>query len=81
MPTLGLTGSVLQGETKDGIALLDGVLLVRLAGESLSDSVESGGRRELVCNATPSATWHSRGGGGGWRSRVCLPFFRDIVAV
>lgn len=51
MPALGLTSSVLQRESKDGIALLDGILLVGLAGESLSDGVKSSGGRELVCNA------------------------------
>lgn len=78
MPALRLASSILQGKGKDGIALLDGVLLVLFAGESLSDGVESGGGRELVCGATPLAIYKS---GDKGSSHVRLPFLRDIVAV
>lgn len=50
MPALGLAGGVLEGECEDGVALLDGVLLVRLAGvQSVIDGIEGRGRRKLVC--------------------------------
>ena len=50
MPALGLAGGVLEGECEDGVALLDGVLLVRLAGvQSVIDGIEGRGGRELVC--------------------------------
>lgn len=49
MPLLGLASGVLEDESKDGVALLDGVLAVGVAaGKSAVDGVESGGGGELV---------------------------------
>lgn len=49
VPALGLAGLVLEGEGKDGAALLDGVLAVGLAGgEGRVDLVEGSRRGELV---------------------------------
>lgn len=57
VPAVGLTGSVLQIEGKDGIALLDGVLAVGLAGfQSIVDGVESGRGGELVWGTLQSAS-------------------------
>lgn len=49
VPALGLTSLVLEGEGKDGAALLDGVLAVGLASrEGRADLVEGSGGGELV---------------------------------
>jgi hypothetical protein len=49
VPALGLAGGVLEGEGKDGVALLHGILAVGLAGiKGLVDLVEGGGGGELV---------------------------------
>ena len=50
MPLGGLAGFVLEDESENGVALLDGVLAIGLAGvKGLVDLLEGGGRRELVC--------------------------------
>jgi hypothetical protein len=52
VPALGLAGSVLQCEGKDGVSLLDGVLAVGLAaGQGVVDGIKSGRRGELVWRA------------------------------
>ena len=57
VPAVGLAGGVLEGEGKDGVALLQGVLAVGLAGvEGGVDRLEGRGGGELVC--LPSATGH-----------------------
>jgi len=49
VPALSLTSGVLEVEGKDGVALLDSVLAVGLAGvEGVVDGVESRRRGELV---------------------------------
>lgn len=48
VPALNLAGGVLEVEGEDGVALLDGVLLVGLAGESGGDGVKRRGGGELV---------------------------------
>ena len=48
-PALGLAGGVLEGEGEDGVALLQGILAVGLAGvEGGVDGVEGRRRGELV---------------------------------
>lgn len=50
VPALGLARGVLEGEGKDGVALLHGILAVGLAGrEHLVDFVKRRGGGELVC--------------------------------
>ena len=52
VPAVGLAGGVLEGEGEDGVALLQGVLAVGLAGvESGVDRLEGLGGGELVCFA------------------------------
>lgn len=48
VPAFGLASAVLEVEGEDGVALLDGVLLVGVAGESNGNSVKGCGGRELV---------------------------------
>jgi hypothetical protein len=49
VPALGLAGGVFEGKGKDGVALLDGVLAVGLAGvERVVDLVKCRRGRELV---------------------------------
>lgn len=49
MPAVGVAGLVLEGEGEDGLALLDGVLALGVAGgEDGVDGVEGRGRGELV---------------------------------
>jgi hypothetical protein len=49
VPALCLASGVFESEREDGVALVDGVLAVSLAGvESVVDLVESRGGRELV---------------------------------
>jgi hypothetical protein len=56
VPALGLAGGVLQRKGKDGVALLDGVLLVGFAaGEGLVDGVKGGRGGELVCRDAPTS--------------------------
>lgn len=55
VPLVGLAGGVLEDESKDGVALLDGVLAVSVAaGKGAVNGVESGGGRELVYIVTRS---------------------------
>ena len=50
VPALGLASLVLQGESEDGTALLDGILAIGLRRvESLVDGVEGRGGREAIC--------------------------------
>lgn len=50
MPLVGLSGLVFEDESENGVALLDSVLAIGLAGvKGLVDLLEGGGRRELVC--------------------------------
>lgn len=49
VPAVGLTGRVLEGEGKDGLALADGLLAIGLARvQSIVDGVERGGGWEFV---------------------------------
>lgn len=56
VPALGLAGSILQRESKDGVALFDGGLALGLvSGEGSVDGVEGLGGGELGCVLTRSA--------------------------
>ena len=78
MPALGLTGCVLQREGEHGVALLDRILLVGLAGlDGAVDGVESGGGRELVylaLSAYVSAV-------APVACRMRIPFLRDMLSL
>jgi hypothetical protein len=74
VPALDLAGGVLNVEGEDGVALLDGVLLVGGIGEGGLDGVEGGRGGELVWTgdtlvtvpgAIAVATWS---GGRAYRS-------------
>jgi hypothetical protein len=90
VPALGLAGRVLQRESEDGAALLDGGLALTLVGgERGVDGVEGRGGRELVCVTRPSAfvlsslPWPRdqlpRMVGGGEAGGDRVPFLKDIV--
>ncbi len=49
VPALGLASGVLEVEGEDGVALLDGVLLVCGVAEGVVDGVKGGRGGELVC--------------------------------
>lgn len=82
VPALSLTGAVLEGEGVDSVALLDGVLAVRVGGvEGRVDNVKGGRGRELVylndAGQLSARTLNERGGARG----IDGPLVRDIVAV
>ena len=52
VPALLLAGLVLQGESEDGTTLLDGGLLVGIAGDGRGDGIESLRRREVGWSCT-----------------------------
>lgn len=89
MPAVGLASGVLQRESEDGIALLNGGLaLTVVGGQSSVDGVESRGGGELVCNFVASAmspllssmtATTAEGGRGMGGGGVHVPFLKDIV--
>jgi hypothetical protein len=50
VPGFRLAGRVLERETEDGLAGLDGVLALLLGGQGGGDGVECARGRELVCS-------------------------------
>jgi hypothetical protein len=96
VPAVDLAGSVLEVESENGVALLQRILAVGLAGvKCVVDLVESRGGGELVwfccqqlrpisqckkCMAQDVAGWVPRKTSDGVLKGTNAPFLRDIVA-